>query len=90
MPLNLRSLGYTFHFCFTHNIFQKIFEFHTLGLLFGFEHGMGKLLLQPSSLEEVVYSGQVSISPVEIIQELIENSIDAGSTNVSIQSAPHI
>jgi hypothetical protein len=45
--------------------------------------GMGELQIQLNHVTNFISAGQVTKSPLEIIVELIENSIDAKSCNIS-------
>ncbi len=46
---------------------------------------MGKIINIPQKLKEKIAAGEVITSPLSVVKELIENSIDAGSTEIKIK-----
>jgi DNA mismatch repair protein MutL len=46
---------------------------------------MGNIIQIPRELKEKIAAGEVITSPVSVVKELIENSIDAGSTDIKIK-----
>lgn len=46
---------------------------------------MGNIIQIPRELKEKIAAGEVITSPVSVVKELIENSIDAGSTEIKIK-----